>query len=396
MNPLRIKHLRKENISVPKKYVIYWMQQAQRVKYNHALEHAISIANRLNLPLLVFFGLTSNYPEANHRHYRFMLEGLKEVKDALNSLGISFVLKYGSPKETILPLLNDANTLVMDKGYLKEPRAWRKSIIAYAIKNELSINIDIVDTDLIVPVEVASNKVEYRAYTLRPKIKKIYRQFIDFSVLTPIKNKKAINIDSSDSLEKLDQTIINLNLAQTLSPSKFYRGGYSQASKLLDDFIEHKLNHYLESSDPSLDYTSKLSMYLHFGQISSLEILNRITIAKDKGEVNKEQYEAFVEQLLIRRELAFNYVYYHQGYDQFETMTEPWAYKTMEEHQNDSRPYIYSREDIEKFKTHDSYFNAAMKEMVITGYMPNYMRMYWAKKIIEWTSTYKKAYETIC
>ena len=144
MNPLRIKHLKKEIINEPKRYVLYWMQQSQRVQHNHALEHAITIANSQDLPVLVFFGLTSNYPEANQRHYRFMLEGLKEVIHTLDTLHIQFVLKYGSPEVTILPLLKDAHTLVMDKGYLTYQRMCREKVVDKANENELNINIDIV------------------------------------------------------------------------------------------------------------------------------------------------------------------------------------------------------------------------------------------------------------
>lgn len=395
MNSLRIVKYRQRSIDKPGKYVIYWMHQSQRVQYNHALEHAINVANANNLPLLVFFGLTSDYHEANQRHYRFLLEGLKEVKENLEKLNISFVIKYGIPSKTIIPLLKDANSLIMDKGYLRLQRKWREDVLDEMENNDFNIDIYIVDTDLIVPVEVASNKTEYGAYTLRPKIKKKLEQFLDFDGLSKIKNTSRINIPSDDKLEDIDKTIKRLGLSNTLKPSDYYRGGYSKASKLLNEFISIKINHYLESNDPSLDYTSTLSPYLHFGQISSLEIYDRLSKYLKEGKIEKECFDAFTEQLIVRRELAFNYVYYRKGYDEFENMSEPWAYRTMRDHKNDKRHYTYSLKDIESYKTHDPYFNAAMKEMVVTGYMHNYMRMYWAKKIIEWTPSFKEAYERI-
>jgi deoxyribodipyrimidine photo-lyase len=135
-------------------------------------------------------------------------------------------------------------------------------------------------------------------------------------------------------------------------------------------------------------------MYLHFGQISSLELLERVYLALEQGQLKGESFDQYIEQLLIRRELAFNYVFYHQGYDSFETMTENWAYQTMNAHEFDHKDYLYDLETLETYQTHDVYFNAAMKQMVKTGYMHNYMRMYWAKKIIEWSPSFKKAYET--
>jgi len=395
MNPLRIARYKNCISKKNKRYVLYWMQQSQRVNYNHALEHSIQEANKLHLPLLVFFGLTSNYLDANQRHYRFLLEGLKEVKESLSDLNISFVLKIGSPEKEILPLLIDAHTLVIDKGYLKFQRKWREQVIDHLEKYGIDINVDIVDSDLIVPVEIASNKTEYGAYTIRPKIKKKLNEFLDFHQLSKVFNTKQIDIPSDDNLENIDETIKSLGLSNTLKPSSIYKGGYSQANKFLDNFISHKINHYLESNDPSLDYTSKLSLFLHFGQISSLEIYDRLTCSLRQGKINKECFNAFTEQLIIRRELSYNYVYYRKGYDKFETMSEPWAYRTMRDHKNDKRHYTYSLKDIENYKTHDPYFNAAMKEMVLTGYMPNYMRMYWAKKIIEWTPSFKEAYERI-
>jgi deoxyribodipyrimidine photo-lyase len=138
-----------------------------------------------------------------------------------------------------------------------------------------------------------------------------------------------------------------------------------------------------------------MSLYLHFGQISPLEILERLFLAQEHGQIEGESFDQYIEQLLVRRELALNYVTYQKGYDQFETMTEPWAYMTMKEHELDKRDYLYTLEQLENAKTHDNYFNAAMKEMFYTGYMHNYMRMYWAKKIIEWMPSYKLAYDTI-
>jgi deoxyribodipyrimidine photo-lyase len=186
-----------------------------------------------------------------------------------------------------------------------------------------------------------------------------------------------------------------LNLDRSVKPSEIYHGGYLAASKHFQSFITESMNHYLDSNDPSTNYTSKMSLYLHFGQISSLDLLERLFLLLNQQQIDGQAFDAYVEQLCIRRELAFNFVYYQKDYDTFEHMTEPWAYMTMREHERDQKEYIYSLNELEHGKTHDPYFNAAMHEMFYSGYMHNYMRMYWAKKIIEWTPTFKDAYQRI-
>jgi len=395
MNPKRLSILKEGTTQRKGSYILYWMQQSQRVHFNHALDHAIQLANQYDLPVLVYFGLTSGYPEANTRHYQFMLEGLKEVKDTLAKFHISFVLKLESPELGILPLLDHAHTLVMDMGYMKHQVKWRNDIVIYADQNFMDIRIDMIDTDMIVPVRVASDKAEYGAYTLRPKIKKLYHEFRDFKRTTTLNNVTPVQMVSDDDLSNLSITLSKLNLDQSVSISPLYRGGYLAFSKLFVDFVMNKANFYKDSNDPSKQLTSKFSMYLHFGQISSLDILERMMVAQSQGQIDGESFDAFIEQLLVRRELAYNYVTYQKGYDDFNQMTEPWAYMTMREHEFDKKDYIYSKEELELSQTHDPYFNAAMKEMFYTGYMHNYMRMYWAKKVIEWTPTFKEAYDLI-
>ena len=392
MNKNRLIEIQQGNTTKQASYVLYWMQQSQRVHYNHALNHAIDLANQKNLPLVVFFGLNPKYPDANLRHFKFMLEGLKEVKHILIHFGANVVIKIGKPEELILELLNDADTLVMDQGYLKHQKDMRQFVINQA---DASLNIDIVDTDLIVPVHIASQKAEYGAYTIRPKLKKLYPYYRDFDKIHVLNNQQAIPIKSDTELNDIDHLLSLLDLDESVKPSPIYKGGYIEGTKVFAAFLMNTLNQYEKSNDPSTDYTSHMSMYLHFGQISSLDLLERLFYQLNQGLIEGSAFDAYVEQLFIRRELAFNYIYYHAGYDSFHRMTEPWAYMTMNEHALDTRDYIYTCDQLEHAKTHDIYFNAAMLEMYHTGYMHNYMRMYWAKKIIEWMPTYEQAYQTI-
>lgn len=385
---------RKEGFNKDGKYVIYWMQQSQRVHFNHALAFAIDKANALNVPLVVYFGLTKNYPEANARHYTFMLEGLVHVKEWLIKLGISFIFELESPEEGLLKYLDDTTYLVMDQGYLYHQRLWRQNVLKYILNQDLKCGVSVVETDVIVPVTYVSNKAEYGAYTLRPKITKLYQTFRDFTTLPVLKNQQTI-FDYSYDMSDIDRLVSFLPIDQKVKPSMIYKGGYIEASRRFSEFLLKQANDYVDSNDPSKDLTSKMSMYLHFGQISSLELLERLYVAHDQKLIDGPSFDGFIEQLMVRRELAFNFVYYQKGYDQFEYMTEPWAYQTMTLHENDFKPYVYDINTLENANTHDIYWNAAMIEMVDTGYMHNYMRMYWAKKIIEWSPSFEIAYQTI-
>ncbi len=393
MNLKRITHLKDGNQTG--EYVLYWMQQSQRIHYNHALNYAVEMANRNNLPLVVLFALYGDYPEANERSFAFMLEGLVDVKAWLDRLKGNFVLRIGKAQDVIFDYMDKAHTVVFDYGYLRHQRQWRKDILDEAIKRNLGCEIDMIDTDTVVPVNVASNKREYGAYTIRPKIMKEIANFRDMDSLPLINVQKNLGFVSDDDLTDIDQLLKKLKVDTSVPRSPYFRGGYLKASNLFSNFLYNDLRDYKDRNDPSNPKVSYMSLYLHFGQISPLELLERMTLAMLQDQIDQASIDSFVEQLVVRRELSFNYVRYTKGYDKFETMTQDWAYKTMKAHEDDERNYIYSTLDYEHFQTHDEAFNAAMIEMVKTGYMHNYMRMYWAKKIIEWSPTYKEAYETI-
>ncbi len=389
MHNERITHL--TNSSNKKgKYVLYWMQKSQRVAYNHALSYAIEVANENMLPLVVVFVVTTTFLDANARHYTFMFEGLYEVKAKLEDLGITFVLKTGTFETVIPDLAREAHAVIFDFGYLRDERQWRRNVLDAIKQQSLPVKVTLIESDLIIPVRSAYDKVAYGAYVLRPHIMKKIAFFDDYTPLHELKNKGLLPIKSDYDINQIETLLAHLGINQTVGQSPYFKGGYTAAKEHLNTFMNDKLRHYLLRSDPSLKIQSYLSPYLHFGQISPLEIYREIITSP-----YLEEKEQFIEQLLVRRELAFNYVYYNKDYDQFGKMTEPWAYLTMETHQHDPRDPLYSDNDIEMGLTNDIYFNAAMDEMRITGFMANYMRMYWAKKIVTWTASYKHAYELI-
>ncbi len=368
------------------RYVLYWMQASQRVECNHALEYAIGEANGLNLPVVVVFGLTDRFPEANLRHCAFMLEGLEEVRKALDGRGIRFALMHRSPELAATALAEEAALVVADRGYLRIQRQWRNHVA----KNAPCAVVQ-VESDAVVPVETSSPKEEYTAGTLRPKLQRILKDYLAPLKERPVrKDSLSLRLDA-DPEGDFTSLLEKMKIDRTVPPAKAYRGGPSQAHTLLEDFIARKIRHYDElRSDPGLDYSSHLSPYLHFGQVSPLAIALRVTAEKT---IPAAAREAFLEELIVRRELSMNFVFYNEHYDEYACLPD-WARKTLAEHAKDRREVLYSPEQWERAGTHDPYWNAAQREMVITGTMHNYMRMYWGKKLLEWSRTPEEAFRT--
>ena len=361
-------------------YVLYWMQASQRVHYNHAFNYAASAANRLKLPLLTVFGLTPDYPGANQRHYAFMLEGLKETFEVLKRLRAGVKLEITEPYLAAVKHSSKAALVVTDIGYTRVQKEWRRRAA-----KEIKCAVYGVESDVAVPVETASPKEEYAAATIRKKILKHLPEFlreVKTEKLNTIYKGKCDSVNPGALLEKL-------KCDAAAGVSGFFKGGYSEAKKKLAVFLKDKIKKYADlRRDPSKNYQSDLSPYLYFGQISSQEIA---AAAIKSGE---RISGSFLEELIVRRELAANFVHYNKNYDNYECLP-GWAKKTLEDHENDERQYVYSMRQLEDGTTHDTYWNAAQKEMVITGKMHNYMRMYWGKKVLEWSPSARKAYETL-
>jgi deoxyribodipyrimidine photo-lyase len=368
------------------RYVLYWMQQSQRASFNPALEYAIGVANRAGLPVLVAFGLIDDYPEANLRHYRFMLEGLREVGAGLAERRIKFVVRRGAPGHVAVALAQDAALVVCDRGYLRHQRTWRQDVAA-----RVSCAVIQVEGDLVVPLEAASDKIETAARTLRPKLHRRWDEY-----LTPLEDATIrlssldLPIDSLD-LADIEGVLGRLKLDRSVPPVRRLRGGTTEARRRLCEFLGAKLDGYAEGrSEPAAFQCSLLSPYLHFGQISPVQIALAVRDAKNGADADRR---AYLEELIVRRELAANFVRFEPRYDDYAGLP-GWARATLDAHRVDPRPHVYPREQLESARTHDRYWNAAMREMVHTGFMHNYMRMYWGKKILEWTPDPETAFQT--
>ncbi len=360
------------------------MQASPRIEYNHALEYAILRANRLKKPVIGYFGLTERFPEANLRHYVFLLEGLREVQESLQKMGIQIVIRHQPPDIGAVELSKDASIVIVDKGDLKIQREWVRRASAH-----IECPLIQVETNVVVPVQEVSPKEEYAAATLRPKIMKML-----FSYLLPLDRrypaKSSLNIDfASFDITDFDRVISILKVNRDVPAVKGLHGGLKEAKKRLKSFLTVRLQDYPQlRNDPTRDYLSNMSPYLHFGQISPLYIALKVLDTKTASQTAKE---AYLEELVVRRELSMNFVFYNPHYDSLDSLPD-WAQQTLQDHSNDRREHLYTLKELENAGTHDPYWNAAQTEMMVKGKMHGYMRMYWGKKILEWTENPTEAY----
>jgi deoxyribodipyrimidine photo-lyase len=378
INEKRIRLLQKGNETNGP--IVYWMSRDQRVHDNWALLYAQKLALENNKHLVVVFNLVPDFLEATIRQYGFMLKGLREVESELFNYNIPLILTSGKPEEKIPNLLNSlkASILVSDFDPLKIKRIWKRDVA-----KKIIIPFYEVDAHNIVPCLYVSDKIEFAAYTIRPKIHKGLIEFMDEFI--PLKKMKKSEIIS----DKVDWNKIekSLNINFDVKEVDWLKPGESEAEKIFDHFLQNKFEKYHElRNDPTKDHQSNLSPYLHFGQISA----QRIALEVEKFKGNPESQKVLLEELIVRRELSDNFCYNNKNYDSFDGFHD-WAKTSLNEHRKDEREFVYTLEQFENGKTHEDLWNAAQQEMVKTGKMHGYMRMYWAKKILEWTKSPENA-----
>jgi deoxyribodipyrimidine photo-lyase len=363
--------------------VIYWMSREQRAEDNPGLLYAQQLALEMDTGLLVVFTLTADYPGAMLRHYDFMIRGLHETATGLHALHVPFHLVVGDPAEEMDACIRKlgAGTVITDFDPMRIKRQW----VSAAIKRSGAKFLE-VDGHNIVPARMVSDKVEFGAYTLRPKIHRHLDRFLEvWPSMRPMAKHTALpDLFSPDGL--LDA----LDLDRSVGPVDWIAPGSKAAERMLEAFTRERLDGYSKQrNDPNLRMTSDLSPYLHFGQISALRVAARVLKDHPAGDDSA----AFLEELIVRKELSDNFCHYHPGYDTSSGFHD-WAKKSHEAHRRDEREYIYSTEQFEEGTTHDPLWNAAQLQMVKKGKMHGYMRMYWAKKILEWTPSPEQAMET--
>lgn len=378
VNEKRIRILQKGNATNGP--VVYWMSRDQRAHDNWALLFAQQLALENRRPLIVLFNLVPNFLEATIRQYGFMLKGLMDVESGLNKYNIPFFLLSGKPEEEIPQFLKKVNAsiLVSDFDPLRIKRIWKRDVA-----KQISIPFYEVDAHNIVPALYVSDKLEFAAYTIRPKINKALIEFMDEFPSLKKMSKSEISSDKTD-WNKIEKS---LKVNRDVKEVDWIKPGESAAIKTLEDFLKNKFDKYNElRNDPTNDGQSNLSPYLHFGQISA----QRVALETQRKNGNKESEKSFLEELIVRRELSDNFCYFNKNYDSFDGFHD-WAKTSLNEHRKDQREFVYTLKEFESAKTHEDLWNAAQTEMMKTGKMHGYMRMYWAKKILEWTKSPEEA-----
>ncbi len=403
----------------PGKYVLYWCQAALRSRWNHALEYAVSRANRAGVPLLAVFCLSPGYPGATWRAYDFLLRGLAELLPALRRRGITARVALGPAPDCIPALARDACEVVTDRGYLRIQREWRR-----AVATACGTRFTQVETEVVVPVELASDKEEYAAATIRRKI----HRHLD-AAASELKHLEPEHQDVPDlsgpgvrllaEHELPEAAEVHVKADRGVGPVDL-ASGERAAAAAFEAFIAERLPAYNDlRSDPALSWDSGMSPYLHFGMVSPVYLYRRLAelrsdqdwqesaralrqrLAGNEGGGSRaridldasanDSIDAFIEELVVRRELAINHVTFNPDYDRFSALP-GWARKTLAEHADDPRDRLYSPQQLGAAETADPAWNAAQRQMLETGKMHNYMRMYWGKKVIEWMPEPEQAF----
>jgi deoxyribodipyrimidine photo-lyase len=359
------------------------MQRAQRGVDNPALDLAIEAGNLLSRPVVAFLGVVPFYPHANLRAYTFLAQGIPDIASSLTKRRVGFVLRAW-PDHHLAKFCDEVkpSLVIGDENPLRETEGWRQTAT-----QRLHVPLWTVEADVIVPGKLLL-KEQYAARTIRPRIHALLGEF-----LKPVPNLKARAAWQRPahllSLRADSDIVSKLPINRSVAPVTSFRGGAEEATRILKRFVHKRLPGYAtRRNHPDLDGTSRLSPYLHFGHIGP----RTVALAVREAEAPQLDREAFLEELIVRRELGINFVRFNPHYGTIES-AEPWARRTLSSHARDEREYIYTERQFEQAETHDVLWNAAQKQMVYGGWMHGYMRMYWAKKILEWTRSPAEAYE---
>lgn len=382
--------------------IVYWMNREIRAKDNWALLYAQELALEKNAPLVVIYNLAAGFLGGGYRQWAFKIGGLKGVEASLAKKNIPFLLVVdrGTANESSKGLLAlfaslKAGAVVTDFSPVRAQMQWVKEV-----KKGIGCAFQMVDAHNIVPVWIASSKEEWAAYTLRPKLHPLLPDYLeDFPQLKKHPYSFTGAVETIDWPKLLSDPAVDHSVAET-----DFVPGEIAAYRALKNFIQARLGRYaLDRNDPLGEAQSDLSPHFHYGMLAparaALEVLAAtrrpigevLHAAKNKAKIDPDaalgpidHASAFLEELIVRRELADNFCFYNKNYDSVDGFAD-WARKSIEKTRSDKREYLYSLEQFERGKTHDALWNAAQLEMVKSGKMHGYLRMYWAKKILEWT-----------
>jgi len=372
------------------KCVVYWMSRDQRADDNWALLRAAELAREGRVALRVVFNLVPKFLEATARQYGFMLTGLQETEEALRKKGIPFHLTTGWPVDTVPAFIRKqtAAAVVCDMSPLRVSMAW-----CFDVAKKLDgfgIPLIQVDAHNVVPVWVASDHQEVGARTLRKPIQSRLPEYL--TEFPPLKAQDAATLRKAGGLPaKVAWAAVDkkLKINRAVKEVTWLQPGAAAAARQLAAFCKpDALAGYVHRNDPLRCSSSGLSPWTHFGQLAPQRAALAVQAA-GKGKAAAASKE-FLEEAIVRRELSDNLCFYNPRYDQIEGAA-GWAQASLQKHAKDKREYLYTESQLEQAKTHDPLWNAAQNELRGAGKMAGFMRMYWGKKILEWTKTPREA-----
>ena len=382
----RVRKIGPAGLRTDGEYVLYWIRANRRVESNHALQFAAVLANRLQKPLLCYESLPCTYPYANDRLHAFTLEGVAETAAALHKLGVGYI--FDLCKTALLACARGSLDQYSNHAAAVVTDDWPETLTGHI--PQFGVETYAVDSSCIVPSKCIEAR-SYAAYSIRPKIHRLLERFLQPVEKVRLRRKWTAELPA---LPALDASIkpSACEIDHSVPPSTLFRGGRKQAEFHLDRFLRHSLRRYArDKNQPTAHATSNLSPYLHSGYISSLEIALQV---REHAREHKLIADEFLEELIVRRELAFNFAWYAKRLDSLTELPD-WVRSTLRAHRKDKRDPQYAREQFEHAATHDDLWNAAQKELLLRGKIHGYYRMYWGKKILEWSRTPEEALATM-
>jgi deoxyribodipyrimidine photo-lyase len=322
------------------------------------------------------------------------LEGIPETAARLKTLGIGYVFylrrKRSDPDNVLYQLAAESAAIVTD-DYPAFVAAAHNS----RVPGKIGVAYHAVDSSCIVPMSLFEKR-EYAAYTLRPKIQRLLSKYLaPFEMPAVARRWKLapLRFHTPVSQREIPALVASCEIDHSVPSSVTFRGGMREAEMRLSAFLDRGLRRYAkEKNEPSANATSRLSSYLHFGQISSLEIA---LAARHRAERDKLIDVEFLDELIVRRELAFNHTRHAGANPASLDLLPEWARRTLNAHGADARVPTYSREQFESAATHDALWNATQSELLLRGTIQGYYRMYWGKKILEWSKSPQDAVDTM-
>lgn len=380
----RVRMLNDQPLRPGGRYVLYWCRWNRRVEANYALVHAAETANRMGLPLVVYERLSCAYPSACDRFHTFVLEGVPHFEGQLRKLGIPYIFQLPRRKTARDRLrdaaLRDAAVVITDDCLRATP--------------SLDVRLEAVESSCIVPVQAIPQR-SYAAYSIRPKLHRLLPKYLKAAPAVEIRRRSRERFDglhTEVTAENIAALVAECEIDHSVPRSATFRGGRRAAEACLERFLTERLRRYArDKNEPSLHATSDLSPYLHYGHIGALEVALAVS---ERAAAHKLIAAEFLEELIVRRELAHNFARYSPRLDSLEVLPD-WARKSIDTHRGDVRDPVYTREEFDRAATHDDLWNATQKELKLRGKIHGYYRMYWGKKVIEWSATAPEALATM-